>query len=271
MAIVIATRGPKIGECNVCGDYGSLTEDHTPPKGCLKPTQVEMHHITRLLSDETKPSKGRISQNGVKYRTLCHRCNNTLLGTKYDPSFIAFVNGVGKLLTSSLHLPNSIAVRGKPQAIMRSLLGHISAQGVDRYKKGPLTEAIRDFFLDTTRPLPASLRIFYWAYPYRPHVMARDAAYLDIPSGKTFAIWMLKFLPIAFLVAWDETIGLDYPIHSFEPWRDCAFDLEVDLPVNLRSIPPEYWPEAPSGHSVLAYGKEAMFVKGLSRHSTKDS
>lgn len=261
MTILISTRGPKNGQCNMCGDIGPLTEDHTPPKGCLKPTQVELLHIVSLLSDEPTKTKGRFSQNGVKYRTLCHRCNNNLLGTKYDPAFITFVNNVGSLLRSSLHLPNTIIIQAQPQAILRSLIGHVSAQGVDRYQKGPLTEPLRDYFLDTSKPLPSDIRIFYWAYPHRPHVMARDAAYLDIPSGHSFAIWLLKFFPIAFLVVWGEPKGLHYPIHGFDLWHNCPFDTLVDLPVTLRPIPPQFWPEAPSDQSVLLYGQEAIFAK----------
>ena len=26
-------RGPVVGECNICGDLGPLTVDHSPPKG----------------------------------------------------------------------------------------------------------------------------------------------------------------------------------------------------------------------------------------------
>lgn len=246
----------------MCGEIGPLTEDHTPPKGCLKPTQVELHHIARLLSADPAKEKGRFSQNGVKYRTLCHRCNNNLLGAKYDPAFISFVNRVGTLLRSSLHLPNTITIQGQPQAILRSLIGHISAQGVSRYLKGPLTEPLRDYFLDNSKPLPVGLSVSYWAYPHRPHVMARDAAYLDIPSGHSVVIWLLKFFPIAFLVVWGESKGMHYPVHSLDPWRDSPFETLVDLPVTIRPLPPQFWPEAPTNQSVLVYGQEAIYAKG---------
>lgn len=261
MSRIIATRGPKVGQCNICGEYAKLTEDHTPPKGCLKPRQVELHNILRLLTTETRQVKVRSSQNGVKYRTLCSRCNNTLLGTQYDPSFISFVNSVGNLLRSALELPQVVYIPAQPQAIMRSLLGHISAQGVGRYKKGPLTDAFRGYFLDPTLPLPDGIRIFYWAYPYGPHVMARDVAYLDIPSHTAFSIWILKFFPIAFMVTWDEPKGLNTAIHGLDSWRSCHFDQTVDLHVFLKTIPPVFWPEAPTDQSVLVYGKETIFIK----------
>lgn len=258
MPILIATRGPKSGECNVCGDIGPLTEDHTPPKGCLKPKQVVLQHISHHLSDGGNHTKGRISQNGVKYRTLCHRCNNMLLGANYDPPFISFVNSVGSLLTSSLYLPNTLAVPGQPQAIMRSLLGHMSAQGVGRYQKGPLTGGIRDFMLDTSTPLPAGVNAFYWAYPYRPHVMVRDAAFIDHASQESVVIWLLKFFPMAFMFTWGPPVGLNEPMQSFEPWRNSPFDLVTDLQVTLRPTLHPYWPEAPSKQSTLVYGQEAV-------------
>lgn len=245
----------------MCGESGPLTEDHTPPKGCYKPTQVEIQSLLRRLSNTAEGKRSRFSQNGVKYRTLCHRCNNTLLGATYDPEFISFVNHVAALFNSQIALPEVLSVPGQPQAILRSLLGHLSAQGVDRYSKGPQTEALREYFLDRSLPLPIPLRVFYWAYPHRSHVMARDAAYVDLGVGKPFAIWFLKFFPIAFMVCWDEPHRLPYAVQSLDPWRSVPYDTTVDLPVRLRPLPPEYWPEAPTEHSVLAFGAEAINVR----------
>jgi hypothetical protein len=138
------------------------------------------------------------------------------------------------------------------------VIGHIAAQGVGRYRKGPLTESIRDYFLDESLPFPEGLNAFYWAYPHRPHVMARDAAYLDVPSGQAFAVWFLKFFPVAFLVTWGAPVGLEYEVHSFEAWRSLSPSQTVEMPLTLRPTPPAYWPEAPTDRSVLLYGREAV-------------
>jgi hypothetical protein len=260
--LTIATRGPKIGQCNICGESGPLTEDHTPPKGCYRPTQVEIQSLLRRLSATAQAPKSRFSQNGVKYRTLCKHCNNHHLGKNYDPHFIEFVNQACTLLKSTLVLPPSLAITGRPQAIMRSLLGHLAAQGVARYRKGPQTEAIRDYIRDTSLPLPGSLHIYYWAYPHRSHVMVRDAAYVDLAAdANPFAIWFLKFFPVAFMVAWEKPASLPYPVQTFDPWRSAPYEAQVDLPFQLHPLPPEYWPEAPTDHSVLAFGREAISVR----------
>lgn len=172
--IKVATRGKKVGKCNICGDEEPLTEDHTPPKGSIRISQVEMHHIVELLSASEMVGKGRISQNGVKYRTLCARCNNDLLGGRYDPNFINFVNKTGQYLKSSLHLPPVMTVTEKPQRIMRSLIGHFLAQGVDGYDKGKHTEEFREYILNESINLPSFLKIYYWVYPFNKQLLVRD-------------------------------------------------------------------------------------------------
>lgn len=257
----ISTRGPALGACNICGIVGRLTEDHTPPKGCYRPTQVEMQALIRKLADSAIGPESRWSQNGVKYRTICHRCNNTLLGGRYDKPLIEFVNSVATVLNSSIMLPPLLAVSGQPQAIARSVIGHLSAQGVDRFLKGPLTNAVRDYFVDESLPLPDGLNVHYWAYPYRTHVMARDAGYLDLRTGTTFVMWFMKFFPIGFMVTWDEVPRLPYATHSLSPWRDVPYEHVADLPLGLAGVPPEHWPEAPTDTSVVALGREAINVR----------
>lgn len=260
----IATRGSKSGQCNICGEVGPLTEDHTPPKGCVRPRQVELQSLLRRLSDTQLGPKSRFSQNGVKYRTLCHRCNNTILGARYDPALIDFVNRVSVVLRSQLALPRELALGGRPQAISRAVIGHLSAQGVDRYRKGPLTEAVRDYFLDPSLPLPEPLRVFYWAYPHQSQVLVRDAAYIHIGEGKPFALWFMKFFPVAFMVTWDDVGRLPYPVSSFDAWRMAEVEAETELPLSLHPLPPDHWPEAPTDHSVLAFGQQAINVKANS-------
>ncbi|HEX5056543.1 MAG TPA: hypothetical protein VFX02_08605 [Gammaproteobacteria bacterium] len=258
MGIVPVTRGPKEGVCNICGIFGPLTEDHTPPKGCRKPSQVSLHYITERLTVEKQKTKGRISQNGVKYRTLCEKCNSHFLGTEYDPYFVKFVNEVGDYLKSTLVLPVVMKVLCKPQRIMRSVLGHLCAQGVDRYKKGAITEPIREYILNSDRSLPDQIRIYAWVFPFRGYVMARDCAFTDLRVGKPVAIWLLKFFPIAFLVTFNEPNEYKFDFIELSKWRSEDIDFEVDMDVILRPLVEQYWPEAPNRTSIVMYGQQAI-------------
>jgi hypothetical protein len=223
---------------------------------------VEIRSLLERLSDAKYGPKSRISQNGVKYRTLCKSCNNTFLGRRYDPAFISFVNEVAKYLRSPLELPHTIAIPGQPQKIARSVLGHIAAQGVDRYKKGPDTDNFRDFFLNTALALPENLTIYYWAYPYHSHVMIRDAAYANWRDNNHFAFWLLKFFPLAFMVTWDK-LATPLGLQNFNRWRGVPFESEADIPIVLSPSIGEHWPEAPTEESIVAFGREAVDVKKL--------
>lgn len=257
---LLRTIGKKQGQCNICGETGSLTEDHSPPKSCIKPKAVQIRHIVELLSGQGVVEKGRISQNGVKFRTLCHRCNNDLLGLCYDPSLASFTKQVSKLLGSYAALPGITMIQGNPQRIMRAVFGHLAAQGVDRYLKGPETEALRNWFLNESLPLPKNIRIYYWLFPHHGSIIFRDAAYLDIPSRQVAVIWLLKFFPISFLMSWEESPQPLFSLPCLSDWDNEVVTKDVALPLPLTEIPNRYWPEAPSETSLITFGQEAMFA-----------
>jgi len=162
----INTRGPRYGQCNICGEVSRLTEDHTPPKSCLGVGAAELHSLhDKLSADGEKWNAPRRFQAGVSYRSLCERCNG-LLGTRYDPALAEMAVEVRSIVRSSIRLPETVSLELSPGAVMRSVIGHLAAQGVERYGKGSvLTDAIRDYIHDETRPLPPALRMYYWLYP----------------------------------------------------------------------------------------------------------
>jgi hypothetical protein len=258
---LINTKGPKEGQCNICGEIGPLTEDHTPPKGSIQISKVELRHILHHLKLESANEKGRILHDGVKYRTLCARCNNGLLGGKYDPAFNHFVNTVGSYLTSVLHLPPVMTVRSQPQKIIRAVLGHLSAQGVNRYLKGPETEPLKNYFLNENQILPEKIGIYYWAYPFDRQILIRDCAFLDLRVGEPVAIWLMKFFPIAYMVTWNEPPGYNFGNQNLAKYGSDDFDAEVDLHVRLNNVMNEYWPEAPTQTSLVMYGQEAVWAE----------
>ena len=256
---LVRTRGNRNGQCNICGEVGNLTEDHSPPKSCIKPTAVQVRHIVNLLANPEVQEKGRISQNGLKFRTLCARCNSQLLGKLYDPALSAFTTSVASVLESKLAFPRTLHIRGQPALIKRAIFGHLAAQGVERYLKGVHTETLRDAFLDPTKAFPENVRLYYWLFPHRGCILFRDAAIHDIPSGQTSVIWMMKFFPVSFLIAWEQTDEpmFDLPSLSGFPLRN-PHD-EVEIPIRLDTFPPRYWPEAPTDRTLLVYGQEAVF------------
>lgn len=260
------TRGPKQGKCNICGEFGVLTEDHTPPKGAVRVTQMEMRYLMDILGADQPRTKGRISQNGVKFRTLCKQCNNTLLGLNYDPEFNAFTAKVKSYLTTSLHLPQVMYVKTKPQKIARALYGHLSAVGVDRYHENERSLLMKSWFLDDSLPIPGFFSIKYWVYPYQTQILIRDAGIRNLRVKDSAAFWLMKFFPIAFFIVWGDPAGYEYPeLGDLSAWSDITGDTEVDIPIYLNRIPHERWPETPEEHSFLIYGEGAVGAQEWNR------
>ena len=217
-----------------------------------------------MVVDRPVP-KGVLSHSGIKYRSLCPSCNNDLLGGHYDKTLIQFSNEIARYLASPIQLPNEMTVLSHPQKLMRAVIGHLCAQGVDRYQKGPNTEPLRDYMLDGTLPLPNGIKVYCWCYPYKPMVLYRDAVYKELRTGtaQPVVMWIMKFYPVAFMVTWDNGNCYNFALNELSAYRDASLDTEAYLPVCLRQHPPQMWPEAPSDEHIMLVGREAIFTKDL--------
>jgi hypothetical protein len=262
----INTRGPKHGKCNICGDIGPLTEDHTPPKSCLGITGAELHSLHDTLSNDgrDKWNLPRRFQGGVHFRTLCSRCNN-LLGTDYDPALAEMCSQVRTFSQSTLQLPAWLTLDIDPQAVVRSVLGHLSAQGVDRYEKGPLTESLRDYILNSALPPPATMRVYYWLYPHRPQILVRDAAMMSLRFNATFGFWLMKFSPLAFFATIDEPEQPLFDITNFDMFRNDLIGANQRVALRIRPQVKRHWPERPDDDHVLLYGQQATVATPVLR------
>ena len=255
MPLHMITRGSKSGICNICGNNGPLTEDHTPPKGCVRPTAMELQHVTHRL-DTGKAIKTK-AHDGVKYRTLCSRCNTALLGGRYDPVLIDFTNRIRDLLASDLALPATMLITTKPALLIRAIWGHLAAVGVNRYLEGPLSTQWRDFFLDEMHPVPAGNSFYYWLYPYRRQALVRDASCLDISNGGKSIYWLMKFYPMAFAV-WKPLNGWALGYRELADYRTTHPDDVVEVMIDLDQMPHELALEAPTTTQLIMFGRDSI-------------
>ena len=219
----------------------------------------------KISSSEGRSEQPRWFQSGITYRSLCVRCNTELLGAKYDPALGEFSAQVRALANSPLALPAAIDVMIKPQPIMRSVLGHIAAQGVERYQKGPYTEPIRDYLLDADLPLPSLFRMYYWLYPFRSQVLVRDASRIErLGSGQGgTAFWLMKFYPLAFMVTLNEPPQRLYRMENLDRFANIPFTQQTSVRLSLRPLVPCRWPEYAGGPAAVLYGPQAMVADPL--------
>jgi len=233
----------KVSFCNLCRKEGALSWDHVPPKGGIELSPVEMETIFEIMAGDRGKPKLRESQNGVKYRTICKTCNE-YMGVEYDRALNDFALSVGRYLKSVVDLPRVINHQVKPQRLMKALLGHLVAAKIE-LEDTRFDRMAREYVLDIHQPLPNSISIFYWVYPYDISIAIRDFG-MFVPRctfNEPAIFQTLKYFPIAFLCC-DKT---EYAGLTALSWyRNAHLDDEFEIPIDLARVEHPYWPEAPS-------------------------
>lgn len=260
-------KGDKEGYCNICGEYSQLTRDHIPPKGCIKPTRVELRTLSQYLS---KPSgKPTHSQSGLNILSICGECNNNLLGTQYDPELIKVSEKVAQMVRVErelgLSLPEKIDLDVKPQRLIRSVIGHILAaklpiRGEPRIS-APFPDALRSYFLDQSTNIPEELEVYYWVYPSNKQIVINSLGVLSTMGGGFIpSSCLLKFFPLAFWIVWDKPTS--FPIHSTKIPKDNfkSLDETCKIILDLRHILPLNYPEVSSDRYIIMYKNDSTFV-----------
>lgn len=253
----INTRGPKEGNCNICGAFGALTEDHTPPKGIPGCGQVDLYRIAEAIGTEIGAG-GRRFQRGVTYRSLCRLCNTDRLGGRFDPSLISFAKSIDGVLKSPIALPRILPVTIFPSRVVRSVVGHILAARVGTPAEGTAGEAMKAFFLDDDAPFPSSMACYTWVYAGANQVTIRMSARMTL-RGHDWLFSLMKFYPLAFMLVWDAPPGSRFPLASLTALSQ-GIDAQDEVRLDLRSNPPLDWPETPSNDSGVAvlHGDDAV-------------
>lgn len=253
----IQHKGPGKGYCVICGEKGKLTRDHVPPKKCNNLNDVE---IKAFLSSNNSARVGPTSQGGTHFKTLCTKCNSEILGMKYDPSLVEFSNKITSLVlgakNSSIYLPKNTYPIITPQRIAKSVVGHVlAAIAVDEVKSGlvksPMSNALREYVLDSTLPMPPSLEIFYWVYPYRKQVVIKGMGKAQFGAGNEVVVGhVFKFLPLGFWLVWDRPKYVEINLSSLVVNKGMGLDERAQVEIDLYNTIPSDFPEASKGKDV---------------------
>lgn len=248
----VKNKKNKIDTCNLCLKNTELTWDHVPPKGSVELSPVEMRDVMQSLHTPEFQDRTTISQDGVKFRTICSSCNG-MLGKEYDPVLNEFSKSIGQHLKSTLNMPSEINLNIKPQRLVRAVLGHLVSAKVE-IDGSRFDELVRSFIREKDLALPEDINVFYWVFPYSYQAVARDLMMPSIRgSYRSFSVFQaMKFFPVAFVVT-DTNQYENLPCLTH--YRNEKLDMEVEIKVNLRNIKPPDWPDAAEGSNFVAFGR----------------
>lgn len=259
-----SNKGPDVGFCAICRVNGALTRDHVPPKNC---GNIKNAIIREVFPDNDNSYKRKVnSQGGLHFKTICSSCNNTLLGTNYDPALSRVVKEVEAYITkaseSRFTLPTRQFFDYQPNKFIRSVLGHLlAANAISDVKRNdnidavaPLDAELRVYVLDQTRILPTNISIYYWFYPYKRRVIIKHGLMGMLGSGDPNTIYghVFKFFPFGFWVVRDESINITSHIKLPKFNLDTSSEIEANsrLLINFSSIPKPNFPEVSTDNQI---------------------
>ena len=225
----------KVDFCNICGNRTELTWDHVPPKFCFNDVNVRYNS----MMEKVKLNRRQIiGQNGVRYRSICQYCNNTFLGTDYDPEYKKLVDILYNLYITPGEGGQYVVIKGlKINRICRAIVGHFLAARND-YCNSVFEKELREYFLNKNLLPPKNYKLLYYTYIYNTIMIIRDVVpgYFGLNSEYKVPPSMLSCInsfPLAFIITSDcnDTCGL------YDMFELCTnnIDDEIDLKIDLLS------------------------------------
>lgn len=223
-----------IDKCNICGQVTNLTWDHVPPKFCFNNQIIKFNSIIEL---NQKDVESQVSQNGVKYRSICSMCNNSLLGRNYDVEFKKLVDILYNIYITPGEIGQYIEIQGlKINKIARAIVGHFLAAR-NEYFDGKGENELRNYFLNPSLKPPSEFKLLYYTYIYNTIMIIRDVVpkklenlEYAVPEG---LISCINSFPIAFILAHN----CDNPVDLYDLFELCTEDIEetVNIKIDLLS------------------------------------
>jgi hypothetical protein len=254
----IFSRAPREGCCNICGVVGLLTHDHVPPQGSVDPKRMRIQTLAASF-EPVHPRIAHLTQNGVKFRSLCDQCNTQRLGNRYDPFLNRFSRKIAQILRvrDRVILPAVVMVECNPQRLARAVVGHLLAAEIREDMTAPLTSApmiddMRAYFLDEGADFPCDLHLYFWPYASARQAIFRGMGILS--AGQVVVGDFLKYFPVAFWLAHRlPTLVIDRMRDREIPVRRYGIDecFLLRVPTSPTNTFRHDWPERPDDQEIL--------------------
>lgn len=262
-------KGP--GYCVICGQHGLLTRDHVPPQGCVEISNTVLSRLTMEANHGGGQRSTKLIQGGLRFQTLCGRCNSELLGLRFDPELKYFVDnmrtGMQKVALNVV-LPRLVRVEVNLDLVARSIIGHIlAAHSVSDTKNRRddigASEVLRQYFLHSESSFPDDWSLYCWPYFSRKQVILKHASWMDtaLANAREKSIYghVLKFLPFGFWLVYKRHV--EFAIDALDITPKGAPDAKRTLiSFDLRHAPHYLYPENPSGHQIMMFANSQSSV-----------
>lgn len=243
--------------CNLCRNRieQGLSEDHVPPK-CMG-NKGKFHYVNYLnFCTQNKIDYYGIFNGGIKYKTVCEKCNNEIL-YPFDTEIDKFVKTFHESVADGNQI---VGIECKPQLIIKGLIGHFLAASLSNSPSEYEMQMLA-YFWDNQR-FQDNVNIYLLYYNDQNLVsVLREVMFAPIiTQGTPMTINCLKCFPFAFFQV------MDGKINEAESWNEWLYSedtkvVSVDTSKSVEKWFPELYYPANSGklfghnsaHSVLGF------------------
>lgn len=255
----------KIDICNICGCTSELTWEHVPPKCCDNFYDVIINPIFNF----TNSNYNFISQNGIKFRTICSNCNNNILGANADKALQLFYEQTKNYVENIKSLTDTKTISINIIQVLKCLFGKFLAMG-NTYQKDNVSNSMRDFILKNI--LNPNLHVYFRIYPYNTLFLARSYSpkqvFGEFYSTRGF-ISILNFYPMAFIVSNEkeslDLIDLTELVDFKNPEKDIILSALSAYNPKTKDILPYNWlADVKDGYIILS-SDDFININGFKR------
>ncbi|MTI29315.1 hypothetical protein [Xanthovirga aplysinae] len=224
----------KFGNCVICGEYGVLTQEHVPPKRAFNNNRYYVH----LINDEdplAEPVKKWYKQGGIRFYTLCEKCNNNT-GAWYANEYIDWCYfGMDILRRSngrpSLYYFNKIY----PLRVIKQIIVMMFSVNNDSIFR-ELNPYLEQFVLNKwMNHLPPEYNVYvYYNIRGKPRYKGYTVSY---DKGKISVLCEVTYPPYGFVLTLQDSPPPDDRLTKISHFADFQYDTEWEIELNLNSLP----------------------------------
>lgn len=265
--------------CNICGQKTKLTWDHVPPKCCYNKYSIK---VNSWYNGVPTGKYEKEFQSGIRFRSLCERCNNAVLGAKYDTELEYFTDYIKDMVMSSIQLPDTFNLSLKVNKICRAICGHMLAAKNFFDDESLIDIELRKYVLNEDYLPPKDMCLLYWIYPYSTICLIRDVAVGTINRNYEFPMGTISIMN-AFPIAYIISAGEKQKCGLVDLFQYCSSDIEQEILIPIKAsscyfsntsrLRPFLWPcnvSASSDSAAMLLANDTSIIDSkVARHSAE--
>ena len=193
----------------------ALSYDHVPPKSCGNNKESYYRSFTPEYLEEASKLRDMHSQNGIKLRTICNKCNNDL-GAIFDVELEKFYkNSLSQLNNKRVFNPFDLT------KVVKAVVGHFlaSAKPQNTTPDNDMRKFYNSGNYETIRWLANKYSLFYLGHPYKDSIfILRNYVTAFLNSNQRQIKGLLSsmyFYPFAFILAENQSLQYGSDLLAF--------------------------------------------------------